>query len=469
MRPVSKAWWWVLFVACASLAHAQWHALGDVSAVQSLANGVELTAGVARVQVLALSPGVVRLRYAPQGSFPRDSSFAVLPDAFPDAPKVQVKDASDAVVVNTGSLQVRVLKSPLRVVFQDAHGQVIAQDQPNEPVSFNGSAFRVWKAMPIDEHYFGLGDKTGPLDHRELAFTLWNTDNFGWQESTDPLYKAIPFFLGVRNGEAYGIFLDNTYRSMFDFGKEFRDAYSFGADAGELNYYFFYGPDPKRVVSDFTALTGRTPLPPLFSLGYQQCRYSYYPEARVREIADQFRKRKIPADVIYLDIDYQEKNRPFSVDRERFPHFEQMIQDLRQQGFKLITITDLHIAKLPGSKPYDEGMGHDSFVKNPDGSGVHTVLTGCLVRTTTELTYENPNKRTADFDFRFHLVHPSALESVEIAGSTGWNNSSSNPTKWLSDWSAKPIARARPSRPSSSPRSQQWTVRWVGAWAQRRN
>ena len=368
MRLAYKSWFWVLLVACVSSAHAQWHALGDVSSVRSLANGVELTAGPAQVQILALSPSVVRLRYAPQGSFPQDESFAVLPNAFPDTPKVQVKDLADAVLVDTGTIQVRILKAPLRIVFLDAHGQVISQDQPNDPVSFNGSAFRVWKSMPIDEHYFGLGDKTGPLDHRDLAFTLWNTDAFGWQESTDPLYKAIPFFLGVRNGAAYGIFLDNTYRSTFDFGKEFRDSYSFGADAGELNYYFFYGPDPKRVVSDFTALTGRTPLPPFFSLGYQQCRYSYYPEARVREIADEFRKRKIPADVIYLDIDYQEKNRPFTVDRERFPHFEQMIKDLRQQGFKLITITDLHIAKLPGSKPYDEGMAHDYFVKNPDGS-----------------------------------------------------------------------------------------------------
>jgi len=89
-------------------------------------------------------------------------------------------------------------------------------------------------------------------------------------------------------------FLDNTYRSSFDFGKESRDTYSFGAEGGELNYYFLYGPDPKRVLSDFSALTGRTPLPPLSSLGYQQCRYSYYPEARVREIANEFRKRKIP-------------------------------------------------------------------------------------------------------------------------------------------------------------------------------
>src|SRR5207249_2162206 len=189
-------------------------------------------------------------------------------------------------------------------------------------------------------------------DHRNQSFSMWNTDAYGWQESTDPLYKTIPFLMAVRGGAAYGVFLDNTYRSNFDFGKESRDFYSFGADGGELDYYFFYGPDPKQVIRDFTALVGRTPLPPLSTLGYQQCRYSYYPEARVREVAGEFRKRKIPADVIYLDIDYQQNNRPFTVDRERFPNFEGMVKDLKSDGFKLVVITDLHIAKLPGYKPY---------------------------------------------------------------------------------------------------------------------
>ncbi len=349
-------------------ANAQWHPFGNISSVQTLDNGVELSGDSARLRVVVLSPNVVRLRYTTQNSFHPDESFAVLPGAFPDKAKPQIKDSADAVTIDTGAIQVRISKAPLRVVFLGTDGQVIAEDHPTHPVSFNGSEFRVWKSMPIDEHYFGLGDKTGPLDHRDLAFTMWNMDMFGWQESTDPLYKDLPFFLGVRNGATYGIFLDNTYRSSFDFGKESRDAYSFGAEAGELNYYFFYGPDPKRVVSDFTALTGRTPMPALSSLGYQQCRYSYYPEARVREVVSEFRKRKIPADIIYLDIDYQEKNRPFTVDRERFPHFEQMVKDLGHQGFKVITITDLHIAKLPGYKPYDEGMAHDYFVKNPDGS-----------------------------------------------------------------------------------------------------
>ena len=137
----------------------------------------------------------------------------------------------------------------------------------------------------------------------------------------DPLYKTIPFFIGLRKNAAYGVFFDNTYRSSFDFGKESQNYFSFGAEGGELNYYFIAGPDPKKIVEQFTALVGRTPLPPLWSLGYQQCRYSYYPEARVREIVRLLREKKIPADVIYFDIDYQQGNAPFTINREYFPQF----------------------------------------------------------------------------------------------------------------------------------------------------
>jgi alpha-glucosidase len=345
-----------------------WVSLGNVSSIKTLPQGVEITAQRGKVRISALSSNVIRVRYAPRGEFPPEHSFAVLPGAFPQSSTIRVEQNADSVLVKTDTIQVKILRSPLRLMFLDSSGATISQDQPGSPVSFNGEAFRVWKSMPEDEHYFGLGDKSGSLDHRNLAFTMWNTDAFGWQESTDPLYKTIPFFLSMRGGSAYGIFLDNTYRSNFDFGKESRESYSFGADGGELDYYFLYGPDPKRVIQDFTTLVGRTPLPPLFALGYQQCRYSYFPEARVREVAAEFRKRKIPADVIYLDIDYQQNNRPFTIDRERFPTFEQMVGDLKAEGFKVVVITDLHLAKLAGYKPYDEGIKNGYFVKNPDGS-----------------------------------------------------------------------------------------------------
>jgi len=358
----------LLLAAPVQCASSGWQSVGNVSAIKALPAGVELVAGMTRVRVESVSPNVIRVRYAQGGTFPMAKSFAVLPDAFPQSPKVQLQQTASEVTFNAGAVQVKIFKSPLRVVFLDSAGNVISQDQPGYPASFNHAAFRVWKAMPEDEHYFGLGDKTGPLDHRNLAFTMWNTDAFGWQESTDPLYKSIPFWLAMRKGSAYGFFLDNTYRSNFDFGKESRNFYSFGSDGGDLDYYFFYGPDPKTVIQDFTTLVGRTPLPPLFALGYQQCRYSYYPEARVREVAGEFRKRKIPADVIYLDIDYQQNNRPFTIDRERFPTFESMVSDLKSEGFKIVAITDLHLAKLPGYKPYEEGIQGDYFVKNPDGS-----------------------------------------------------------------------------------------------------
>jgi len=341
---------------------------GNVSSVHQNAHGIELVAGEVQLQVDVIAPTVVRLRYSVLGGDPPEDSFAVLPNTSDDPPAVKTEETSDSVSLDTGSMVVKISKLPLRVQFFDHAGNAISQDASDSAVAFHGNSFRVQKEMPADEHYFGLGDKSGSLDRRGMAFSMWNTDAFGWQESTDPLYKSIPFFLAMRNGAAYGLFLDNTYRTSFDFGVESRNQYSFGAEGGKLDYYFFSGPDPKQVIRDFTALVGRPQLPPLFALGYQQSRYSYYPESRVREIANEFRKRKIPADVLYLDIDYQQNNRPFTIDRQRFPSFEQMVQDLRNQGFKIVAITDLHIAKLSGYRPYDEGLAHDFFVKNPDGS-----------------------------------------------------------------------------------------------------
>jgi alpha-glucosidase len=200
---------------------------------------------------------------------------------------------------------------------------------------------------------------------------MWNTDAFGWQESTDPLYKAIPFFMTFAHGRAAGVFLDNTWRTHFDFGKAERNAYSFGADGGPLDYYILAGPMPKDVLRQYAFLTGAAPLPPRWSFGFQQSRYSYYPESRVREIADRLRKDKIPADAIWLDIDYQDRNRPFTVDTTRFPDMKKLVADLKAEGFHTIPITDLHIAYTPEDPsyaPYKSGAAIDAFVHNPDGT-----------------------------------------------------------------------------------------------------
>ncbi|OLC37402.1 MAG: hypothetical protein AUH28_04000 [Acidobacteria bacterium 13_1_40CM_56_16] len=345
-----------------------WQHLGKVQRVEKMKDGVDLTAGAARVRITVFRDGLFRVRLAPDGNFPKDFSWAVIQS--PEPHPVKIEENQKEIRIIWGNVIAAVQKAPLLIQFSDAAGTVYLADEPSLPMAWNGKRIHIWKRMPADENYYGLGDKAGPMNRRNRSFTNWNTDEFGWQESTDPLYKTIPFFIGLRKGMAYGVFFDNAYRSVFDFGKESPDYFSFGAEGGELNYYFIAGPDPKKIIEEYTAMTGRSPLPPLWTLGYQQCRYSYYPESRAREIVKTLREKKIPADAIYFDIDYQQGNAPFTINREYFPTFEKMISDFRAQGMHAILITDLHIKKDPnhGYAPYDSGMKNDMFVKNPDGS-----------------------------------------------------------------------------------------------------
>jgi alpha-glucosidase len=344
--------------------------LDRVTASRATDNGIEISSGKAVMLITALRDDVLRIRVGADGRLPEDASWAVLAPARIASVAVTPQSTDTSVGFKTAKLIVSIQKDPLVLTVTDLEGHVIAEDLPGRPIEYNGASFRVYRKSPADEHYFGLGDKPGPLDRRNEAFVDWNTDAFGWQESTDPIYKSIPYFITFRKGIAAATFLDNTWRASFDFNKEYRDGYSFGSEGGPLDYYILYGPDPKSVVETWAWLVGPTPLPPLWSLGYQQSRYSYYPESEVRRIANRLRSERIPSDVIWLDIDFQLKNRPFTVDPERFPHFDQMIKDLRAQHLHTVVITDLHIADLPnaGYKPYDEGTAGDHFVKNPDGS-----------------------------------------------------------------------------------------------------
>jgi alpha-glucosidase len=372
-----KARHWALAVALAFAFAGQagavgWRHLGDAGRIERRPDGVIVQSGPARLQVSVHADGVFRVRLAPDGRLDGDASWAVVQGAEPTT--VTIDETRDAIRVRGDGVTAIVHRSPLRVDFVDGDGRALLADDASLPMAWlpgeHGTRVRAWKSMPADEHYYGLGDKAGPLDRRGRAFAMWNSESYGWQGTTDPLYKSIPFFIGLRGGNAYGVFFDNTHRSSFDFGKESDGTLSFGAEDGVLDYYFIAGPQPSKVIERYTALTGRTPLPPLWSLGFQQSRYTYQPEAKVREIAKLLREHRIPSDAIYLDIDYQQGYAPFTVDRAKFPDFEKMIADLRRDGLRTVLITDLHIKHDPdnGYAAFDSGMRADAFIRNPDGS-----------------------------------------------------------------------------------------------------
>lgn len=270
----------------------------------------------------------------------------------------------------TPSLVASLDPQTLRLTVTDPQGRVILADATT-PLRLEGARFTLDKQLAQGEHIFALGDKTGLLDRRGGSYVNWNTDAWGFGSGTDPIYKSIPFFVSSGGaGGAYGVFLDNTWRSWFDFGHRAADTLAFGAENGPIDYYVIAGPTIRDVVRRYAHLTGHAPLPPRWALGYQQSRWSYGSEAEVRALADKLRAEDFPTDVIWLDIDYQDRNRPFTVDRKAFPHFEQMVADLKKQGITIVNIVDLHVAQAPDQsyKPYDEGTAQNRFVHNPDGS-----------------------------------------------------------------------------------------------------
>ena len=220
-----------------------------------------------RLEITAPRADIVRIR-AGKDSLPEDASWAVSTDVRGHHVALDVVEANGAAEINTGAVHVHLDEQTLAVTVLDASGRVILADAPGQSLSFENGGFRLRKAMPDDEHFFGLGDKTGPLDRREQAFTLWNTDAYRFQESTDPIYKSIPFFMTYRAGIAAGVLLDDTWRSSFDFGRELPGIYSFGAVNGPLDYYVMAGPDPKAVEGQYAYLTGAAPLAPLWTLGF---------------------------------------------------------------------------------------------------------------------------------------------------------------------------------------------------------
>jgi alpha-glucosidase len=209
------------------------------------------------------------------------------------------------------------IRSELTVT--DLAGHVIAEDLPGRPIEYNG-AFPRLRQSPPDEHYFGLGDKPGPLDRRNEAFVDWNTDAFGWQESTDPIYKSIPFFITYnRKGIAAATFLDNTWRASFEFNKEVPRRLLIRLRRRPARLLHSLRPRAQsrrrslglagRHHAAAAALVAR-----LSAVALQLLSRIRSPPHRRR-----LRSERIPADVIWLDIDYQLKNRPFTVDPEKFP------------------------------------------------------------------------------------------------------------------------------------------------------
>ncbi len=338
--------------------------IGSVTAVKVDKQTISIKTTNANAEITVYSPSIIRVRIDNK-PFKPDFSYAVVGKVTDT--KVDITQNDTEINLVTDSVKAVIQKKPFSIAFYTTDGKVINEDEHGLTTSWVEKSVTTYKKMQDDEHFIGLGEKTGNLDRKGNGYTNWNSDVYGYSINMDPLYSTIPFYIGIHHGLNYGIFLDNTYQSDFNFGASNDRFSSFGARGGEMNYYFIYHKTVAGILSSYTWLTGRMPLPPIWSLGYQQNRYSYYPEAEVMRIANTLREKRIPADGITLDIHYMDKYQLFTWNKSRFPEPAKMNAELNKLGFKTTVIVDPGIKIEKGAKAYEDGLQKDIYIKYPDG------------------------------------------------------------------------------------------------------
>ncbi len=323
------------------------------------------------IRIEPITPQIIRVRYGSELYFQEDFTYALDPKFKKDPGTVNFNDGPDVIEISTTAVKCRINKADFLVTFLDLDDNVINKDEKGfhyeDDDDTGNDIVQMSKQVYPSEVYYGLGDKPSELNLKGKRFQNWGTDCYGYDYGWDPLYKNIPFYYGLHKGIGYGIFFDNTFRTFFDFGNERNAATSFWAHGGEMNYYFIAGPELLDVNKRYAQLTGVADMPALWSLGFQQCKWSYYPESQVRDITTKMREMRVPCDAIYLDIDYMDGFRCFTWDKERFPEPKKMIDDLRDQGFKTMVIIDPGIKKDHDYPVFKEALEKGYFCKRLDG------------------------------------------------------------------------------------------------------
>ena len=339
-------------------------------------------AGEMRVEVALLAEDLARVRLLPDGREP-GRSWAVARDDWPSVNVRADTGENDLLRLTTDAMRVEIAPDPFRVTFSWPDGLPFAEDDPTlgmgvvvplapsdlPDADLPPGGVRCYKRLALGERILGAGERTSPLDKRGERLIFWNTDpprHHG--ADTRAMYASIPFWMGLREGRTYGIFVDSAWRTDLDAGARRPDVLSFGAAGGDLTYYVFAGPTPAAVLARYADLTGHMPLPPKWALGFGQSRWSYFPEAQLREVAEEFRTRHIPCDVLWLDIDYMDGYRVFTWSPRRYPEPERLLRELAEQGFRVVSIIDPGVKVDPTDETFADGMDHDYFVRRADGS-----------------------------------------------------------------------------------------------------
>jgi len=327
---------------------------------------LDLMTDAARIRITLLTDDIVRMRCVFGDDFPEEASYALVLTAWPDLldgriPErrtvepvpVELEECPSHLSLATKSLRIRVQKEPFMIEISDLSGRVLHADLPGKPyVRDTLGRLYHYSRMKDRDHFYGFGEKTGRLNKKHRRMRMHNVDTIGYDsEWTDPLYKHIPFYIkwDGENRTATGMFYHNAHDAVFDMGCErsgYWDKYSYYcADGGELDVFFIHGPDIRDVVRRYTDLTGKTVLPPKFSLGYMASTMYYtelerHSDQAILDFLDKCREEGIPCDGFFMSSGYTTgkdgKRYVFNWNEERFPDPGAFIRQAAERGVAIV-------------------------------------------------------------------------------------------------------------------------------------
>ncbi|MBB6695389.1 DUF5110 domain-containing protein [Cohnella xylanilytica] len=348
-------------------ARAAVHRIGRVARWELAEEGVRLYGEKANLSLTFLADGAVRIRLF----------FGVAPD-LATTPAVLPQTKAGAVSLEETARDYRAVAAGGVAVAVDRERGIFSVFRANGETLLAGvdlfwdrdRSATLTAGMDENSHFYGLGEKTGFLDKKGERYEMWNSDVYEPHvPDISALYQSIPLLIHFRSGgtgAAYGVFLDDPGRAAFDM-RTSPDRYAIQSENGNLDLYVLEGPTLKDVVKRYAGLTGKPPMPPRWAIGYQQSRYSYMNEEEVLGIARTMREKRIPCDVIYLDIHYMDEYRVFTWDPERFPDPKGMMRQLKEMGFRVVPIVDPGVKQDPKYPVYVEGVREGYFCKKLEG------------------------------------------------------------------------------------------------------
>ena len=364
--------------------------LKRVNSVSKTKTGLLANVDDEQLRIDVINAEVVRIKISVDGVFDEKPTYAVAEEPKLSA-KFKLKTSNGVTTLVTAALVVRVQHEPFSLDIYRTDGSVVFESVRDEAGSWgyarSGNEFLIRRKVGVDDPIYGLGEKTGGFNRRGRDFTMWNTDvlnptasgEFTEQyEKTDPradntstefdpYYVSIPFYYHQDAATAWmsGSFIDNGYRGAYDLTPT--DEIKIHFNGGQYTEYVFAGGAMSDILYEYTALTGRTALPPLWSLGFHQCRWYGYKQADVEALAAKHAEFDIPLDSLWLDIDYMDGYRVFTWNKELYPDAPAMLSRLREKGIKVITIIDPGVKEDPGYEVYDDGMEKGVFALKENG------------------------------------------------------------------------------------------------------